>query len=102
MEVEVWGLKPGSRPTGASLRYTLNRGPVVLFSDSQPMDSLVKNSLTWSKVSKSFIIPDVTDSSLQISLFVDNPRRAPLFIDDLRITYRYHWNSTPFSGQSNK
>ena len=92
MEVEVWGLKPGKRTTGASLGYSLSKGSKVIFSDSQPVDTLVKNPLTWSKTTKTFIIPDVNDSSLQIRIFIHNPRRAMIFFDDLKLRYRYQWN----------
>ncbi|MEI7499218.1 MAG: hypothetical protein WCK84_02115 [Bacteroidota bacterium] len=92
MDVEVWALKPGYLSTGASLSYALKRGPDILFSDEQPIDSLVKNPMTWSKVCKTFIIPDVNDSSLQISIYIHNPRRALLFFDDLMVKYHYRWN----------
>jgi hypothetical protein len=92
MEVEAWVLKPGSRPTGASLGYALKRGAELLFDDEQPIDTLVKNPLTWSRVHKTFIIPDVNDSSLQISIFIHNPRHALLFLDDVKAHYHYSWN----------
>ena len=91
MEVEAWFLKPGNRITDASLSYTLNRGREILFSDDQPLDSLVQKPLTWSKVGKTFIIPDVNDSSLQINVFIKNPKHVLLFADDLKIKFRYHW-----------
>ena len=91
MDVEVWALKPGNLPTGASLNYTLNRGTDVLFSDRQPLDSLVKSPLTWSKLSKTFIIPDVYDSSLQVRVFIRNPDQRQLYVDDLRLWFRYRW-----------
>jgi len=92
MEVEVWVFTPGSRPTGASMDYTLSKGAQVLFSDKQQLDNVVKKPLTWSKVSKTFIIPDVNDSSLQISIFMHQPGQALLFIDDLKVRYHYTWN----------
>ncbi|MEI7898373.1 MAG: hypothetical protein WCJ26_15150 [bacterium] len=91
IEVEAWFLKPGNRITDASLSYTLNRGREILFSDDQPLDSLVQKPLTWSKVGKTFIIPDVNDSSLQINVFIKNPKHVLLFADDLKIKFRYHW-----------
>ncbi len=90
--VEVWMLKPGSRPTGASLGYSLNNGAKVLFSEEQPVDSLVRAPLTWARVYKTFIVPDVNDSSLQIRIFIKNPKHALLFADDLLVRYRYSWN----------
>jgi hypothetical protein len=92
METEAWLLKPGNRSTGAFLGYTLSRGAEVLFSDEQPADSVLNNRLTWTKVYKTFIIPDVSDSNLQIRVFIRNPRAAPLFVDDLRIKFHYRWN----------
>ena len=91
MEVEVWVFKPGNRPTGASLSYTLSRGNGILFGDEQPIDSLVKNPMIWSKVCKNFIIPDVYDSSLQVNIFIRNPEHALLYMDDLQLRYRYKW-----------
>jgi len=92
VEVEGWVLKPGIGATGASLSYTLNREGATLFGDDQPIDSLVKNRLSWTKVSKTFIIPDVNDSSLRISIFMRNPGKALLYLDDLHLRYRYKWN----------
>ena len=92
MEVEAWVLKPGRMATGASLTYTLNRGDEVLFGDDRPIDSVLKSPGTWSEAKASFIIPDVNDSSLQIRIFIRNPKRALLFIDDIRVKYRYTWN----------
>ena len=100
MDVEIWALKPGKQPTGASLGYTMCRGDDILFSDEQPLDSLVKNRMTWSKVSKTFIIPDVNDSSMQIRIFIHNPGRAMLFADDLKVDYHYRWNSNKFASAS--
>lgn len=91
MEVEAWVLKPGRRTTDALLSYTLNRGNEVLFSDEQPIDSLVTSPLTWLKVKKTFIIPDVNDSSPQISIFIRNPERMLIYVDDLKVRYRYGW-----------
>lgn len=93
MDAEIWVLKPGRRLTGASLCYTLNRGTTILFSDHQPLDSLVKNPLTWSRVSKTFIIPDVYDSSLQVRIFIRNPEQVRLYTDDLRLRFRYRWKN---------
>ena len=95
MDVEVWVLKPGNRVSGASLKCTLNRGTEVLFVDEQPLDSLMKYPATWTKVSKTFIIPEANDSTLQISLFISNPRQALIYVDDLHVRYRYTWNQFP-------
>ena len=92
MEVEAWVFKPGARYTGASLNYTLHRRSEVIFCDEQPLDSVLRAPLTWSKVSKTFIIPDVNDSSLQISVFIKNPQDHFLFVDDLKIRFHYRWN----------
>lgn len=93
MDVEIWTLKPGLLTTGASLEYTLNRGSEIIFSDKQPIDSLLKLRMTWTKICKTFIIPDVSDSSLQIRIFIRNPKHTLLFLDDLKIQYHYIWNS---------
>ena len=92
MEAEAWVLKPGNRPTGAFLGYTLSRGAEVIFSDEQAVDSMLNNQLTWSRVHKTFILPEVNDSSLLIRMFVRNPRNLPVFVDDLRIKFHYRWN----------
>ena len=92
MDVEAWVLKPGTRPASASLSYALNREQGIIFSDEQPLGSLVKSPLTWWKVRKTFIIPDVNDSSLQINVFIKNQLGLPLYIDDLSIKFRYQWD----------
>jgi hypothetical protein len=91
MDVGIWALKRENQPTGASLNYTLTRGNEILFGDEQPLDGFIKNQDTWSKVKKTFIIPDVFDSTLQINIFIKNPKRAHLFADDLEIRYHYGW-----------
>jgi hypothetical protein len=92
MDVDVWVLKPGALATGAVLGYTLSHGNEVLFGEEQPVDSLLQSPLTWSKISKRFIIPDVNDSSLVVSVFVRNPLRSLFYVEDLKIQYKYKWN----------
>ena len=92
MDVTLWGLKPGHRDSGASLVFTLNRGSDIIFSDKQPIDSLLTHPMTWTKICKTFIIPDVNDSSLVIRIFIHNPRKAMLYVDDLMLRYHYKWN----------
>jgi len=91
MDVEIWALKTENQPADASLNYTLTRGNEILFGDEQPLDGFIKNQDTWSKVKKTFIIPDVFDSTLQINIFITNPKRTHLFADDLEIRYHYGW-----------
>ena len=85
MAVELWFLKPGVSQTGASLGYSASRGNEVIFSDSQPIDSLIKDPMVWSKVAKTFIIPDVFDSTLQVNVFIRNKQMKPLYFDDLKL-----------------
>jgi hypothetical protein len=92
MQVDAWIFKPGMRPTGASFSYTLNRRTEVLFGSDVPVDCLMKNPMMWSKISKTFIIPDVIDSSLQVNIFIKNPQDALIFVDDLKIKFLYRWN----------
>ena len=92
MDVEAWVLKPGNRSTGATLAYTLNLDGEALFGDEQKLDSLVTSSMTWIKVDKTFIIPDVNDSTMQINIFIANPKRALIYVDDLKVHYHYKWN----------
>ncbi len=91
MDVEIRAFKTENQPTGASLSYTLTRGNEILFGDDQPLDGLIQNQDTWSKVNKTFIIPDVYDSTLQINIFIKNPKLALLYADDLEIRYHYGW-----------
>jgi hypothetical protein len=92
MAVELWGLKPGARNTGASLGYTVTQGTRIVFSDEVPADAAVKKSMEWSGISAKFIIPDVNDSSLRIDLFVRNPLNVPFYVDDLSLDFHYSWN----------
>ncbi len=92
MEVEAWGFKPGLHETGASLCYTLNRGEEVVFSGKQSIDSTVIGPMKWWPVSKTFIIPDVNDSSLHIKILINNPKQCFLYMDDLKIRFHYQWN----------
>jgi hypothetical protein len=92
MDVEAWVLKPGKRPTGAAFMYTLRRGGEVLFGDELKIDSSLAASMTWTKVSGTFIVPDVLDSNLVIDIFIASPKPTLLFIDDLKVHYRYRWN----------
>ena len=89
MEVATWVLKPGIRPTGAGLAYTLTRGHEVIFSDEQKIDSIMKIPMNWSEVNKTFIIPDVYDSSLQVNIFIQNPKHTLMFVDDLKVRFHY-------------
>ncbi len=92
IEVAVWMLKNSGKPTGASLGYSVAKGNKTLFGDEQPLDKVEGSQGTWFEVRKTFIIPDVNDSSLQIDLFIRNPRQASLYMDDLQLSYRYGWH----------
>jgi hypothetical protein len=89
---EVWILKPGRASTGASLYYTLSKDTTILFSDSICLDSLVRESLSWVRVSKTFIVPDIYDSAMQLRIFIRNPKKKMLCADDLALRFRYGWN----------
>jgi hypothetical protein len=92
MEVGIWCLKPGSKPTGAMLEYALTRGNDVLFSDRQPFDDMLREPVTWGNIRKTFIIPELFDTNLRITVFLRNPEHALLYADDLSLRYRYNWN----------
>ncbi|MCK9219244.1 MAG: hypothetical protein PHF97_03890 [Bacteroidales bacterium] len=93
IEVNIWSLKPGNLPTGAALAYTLSKDDKILFSDEDKLDRVLKNPLEWTTLKKTFLIPDVSDSSLQIRLFIRNPKQKLIFFDDLKVHYYYRWNS---------
>jgi hypothetical protein len=91
IDVEAWIFKPGSLQTGASLSYTFSRDQKVLFDDELKIDSAVKKPMTWVRVNKTFIVPDIYDTNLRIDVFIFNPKRLIFYIDDLRIHYDYSW-----------
>ena len=64
----------------------------VLFTDEEPVDSVLRHPLTWSLISRRFIVPDVNDSSVRIRLAVKNPKHALFYLDDLKIKYLRKWN----------
>ena len=84
-------MKLNTRETGACLGFAAIRGDRVVFSDSVPLDSLLKQPLNWTRISKNFIIPDFSDSSLTLKLYIANPLRKPLFADDLSMSFSYSW-----------
>lgn len=88
----LWLLKPGNRPTGAFLTYQFRRDTTMVFSDRVPVDSVLTGPLTWNRLSATFIIPDLNDSIQQVRIFIENPRRALIYADDLAIRFRYDWN----------
>ena len=88
---EAWIMKLNTRETGACLGFAAIRGDRVVFSDSVPLDSLLKQPLNWTRISKNFIIPDFSDSSLTLKLYIANPLRKPLFADDLSMSFSYSW-----------
>jgi hypothetical protein len=92
VEVSLWLYKPGSKPTGASLGYAVTRGYDVIFSDEEPVDNVVSAVGEWSEMQRTFIVPDVYDSTLRISFFIRNPGKSMLFADDLSLRFRYGWD----------
>ena len=90
-EVEIWMLRPGKMPTGASLSFSVTNEDKVLFTDEEPVDSVLRHPLTWSLISRRFIVPDVNDSSIRIRLAVKNPKHALFYLDDLKIKYIRQW-----------
>jgi len=92
LDVSVWGFKPGARSTGASLGYSLNRGKEVLFREEQPIDTILTKTCQWQQVKRTFIVPDVNDSTLQIRIFVKNPGKEFIYFDDLHLKIHYRWD----------
>ena len=92
IDVEAWMLKPGTLPTGASLSYVFSKDQKVLFSDELKIDEVLEEPLTWTRLRKTFIIPDLYDSTIQIGIFIRNPQRKLLYLDDLWLKFRYRWN----------
>lgn len=88
---ETWVFKPGQRPTGASLYYTFTKDTTLLYHDCLELDPLAKDSFTWFRAGKTFIVPDLYDSTLQINLFLRNPEGALLYIDDLKLKFSFGW-----------
>jgi hypothetical protein len=91
LDVELWVSKLNRSATGATLGFAAIRGKDVVFSDFLPLDSILNQPLIWSKAAKSFIVPEVNDSSLTFRLYISNPSRKPVFADDLNIIFNYHW-----------
>ncbi len=89
--VDAWILKPGIQPTGATVSYTFTKDGAVLYNDEMALDSMVKESQTWTRIHKTFIIPDQYDSTLRINLFLQNKKGALLYLDDLRLKFEYVW-----------
>ncbi len=92
MDVEVWMLSPGKMGNNVALSCNFSRGDIPVFGDRLKISSLMAAPLVWTKIQKRFIFPDVNDSSLQVSIFIENPGRTMLFTDDLSIRYHYGWN----------
>lgn len=89
MEAELWVLAPGRRPGLAVLVCECSMGGKTLFSDSA---LAAMEPMKWTRLGKTFLIPDVNDSSLTITLRVADPGRALLFADDLSLRFRYGWS----------
>jgi hypothetical protein len=92
ISVGAWILKPGTQPTGATLSYSFLRDGAVLYNEELNLDGVVKDPLTWTRVSKNFIIPDLYDSTLKINIFIRNPKRKLIYMDNLCLKYKYRWN----------
>ena len=92
VEVVLQLLKPGQGPTGAFLAYRFKGDTAVALTHRIAIDQVVKEPLSWTPVFKTFIVPDVNDSTQVIELFIENPKKALLFADDLDLIYRYDWN----------
>ena len=89
MEAELYVLAPGRQPGQAVLVCDCTMGGKILFSDSA---SAATEPMRWTRLGKTFLIPDVNDSSLTITLRVADPGQALLFADDLSLRFRYDWN----------
>ena len=92
MDVEVWMLSPGVRTGAAALSCSFMKDSSMLFSDRMELPASFLPPMVWTRTCKTFIFPDVNDSSLQMHVFIDNPDRALLFADDLKIRFHYQWN----------
>ncbi|MFZ4521613.1 MAG: hypothetical protein ACOYNC_07905 [Bacteroidales bacterium] len=90
MEVEVWMLSPGTRPADAYLTCTFTREGKPVFAECKPLKDVLSHG-KWTLVQKTFIVPDVNDSSVRINIYIDNPTGLLLYADDLNIRFHYGW-----------
>lgn len=98
----VWLLKNSNRPTGAYLVWVVAKGGKALFTDRAAIDSAVSAAGAWSRLTATFILPDVTDPAVTIGLGILNPKRASLFADDLHLDYGYSWKEFPGAARPNR
>ena len=92
MDVDVWMLSPGRRLGNAALSCNFIRNNNKIFDDSVKLADSLITPLVWTQISKTFIIPDVNDSSVQVNLFIDNPDGYLIYTDDLSVRFHYGWN----------
>jgi hypothetical protein len=91
MDVEVWMISPGKKSGNAALACEFSMNGRVVFNDRKKLAEPDLSPLVWTKIHKTFIIPDVNDSSLQINVFIDTRQGSLLFADDLKIMFHYDW-----------
>jgi hypothetical protein len=92
MDVEVWMLSPGKLGNNVALSCNFSKGDTPVFGYRQNLNPLMEAPILWTRIRKSFIVPDVNDSSLQVTVFIENPERSMLFADDLSIRFHYDWS----------
>lgn len=91
IDAQIYFLKPGKLKTGASLKFSAYSKEKEIFTDVVPLDTLLKRSSEWIRVSERFILPDLYDTAMVIRLTLENPARVPLFADDLSMKFGYFW-----------
>jgi hypothetical protein len=83
-------LSSDNRSTGMIL--TVHSGGKQIFSDKLNFQDAFPDINQWTRINHRFIVPDVADTLAKVSIIVVNPRKRPLYLDDMELTFRYDWH----------
>lgn len=93
LEAELWCQNLSANNPGVSLSFSAISHRKELLRDRLLLDSLKLIPRQWNLIRRQWVVPDVNDTAMIIAVFIENPRKRPVFLDDIKISFRYHWTA---------
>lgn len=87
VNASCWVLFPDSVHRGPKLVFSVERNGESVQWEGKEIAELVPVTGTWTRISASFSIPENLPGDAQLLLYIWNPRKLPLFVDDMTVSY---------------
>ena len=87
IDVSCWVFYPDSIFSGVKLVFSVEREGYSIKWEGIDLSNLITTKGCWQQVSASFNIPKKISAGTQLLVYIWNPEKKPLFVDDLVVKY---------------